>query len=80
MSWLESAKTQCYDFVFARPMKQISEKTGYLKWMMIFCILTSVTSLFVCCYMYHNVKGMKQHIVYHRNPAYTTMKNYQQPT
>jgi hypothetical protein len=75
MSWLESAKHQCYDFVFARPMKQFTERTVFLKWTMIFCILTSITSMVLCFYMYRNVRGMKQYMVYQRNPAYTSMKN-----
>ncbi len=76
MSWVESAKGHCYDFVFAKPMQQFSQHTGYLKWLMIFCILTSLTSMFFCYQMYQNVKGMKQFMVYHRNPAYSPIKNY----
>jgi hypothetical protein len=79
MSWLEAAKSQCYDFVFAKPIKQISAKTSYLKWFMIFCILTSVSSMILCFYMYQNVKSMKQYMVYYRHPSYNTIKSCAPP-
>jgi len=73
MSWLESAKHNFYDVVFAKPMKQIQRKSAYLKWTLIFCMLISVTSMIFSYYLYQNVKQMNKHMMaYHNHPAYNS--------